>query len=88
VRLVEPTPQYRSSSHPLMVAVLGSSMDVAVWRCERVGDLGDLVAQQPHEHPSLLRCSILSHLGILHRKALPRTAGIGRRPGKARLNTG
>ena len=87
MRLVEPTPQFGGSSHPLMVAVLGSAMDVAVWHFELVGDLGDLVAQQPHEYPSLLHCSILSHLGILHRKALPRTAGIGRRRGKAQLNT-
>jgi hypothetical protein len=65
VRLVEPTPQFGGSSHPLMVAVLGSAMDVAVWHFERVGDLGDLVAQQPHEYPSLLHCSILGHLGIL-----------------------
>jgi hypothetical protein len=71
-----------------MVAVLGSSMDVAVWRFELVGDLGDLVAQQPHEHPSLLHASILGHFGILPPQALPRTAGIGRRPGKAQLNTG
>jgi hypothetical protein len=88
MRLVELTPQFGGSSHPLMVAVLGSSMDVAVWRCERVGDLGDLVAQQPNEHPSLLHARILGHFGILPPQALPRTAGIGRRRGKTQLNTG
>jgi hypothetical protein len=30
VRLVELTPQYRGSSHPLMVAVLCSAMDVVL----------------------------------------------------------
>jgi hypothetical protein len=71
-----------------MVAVLCSSMDVAVWRCERVGYLGDLFAQQPHEHPSLLRASILGHFGILPPQAVPRTASVGRRRGNAQLNTG
>jgi hypothetical protein len=71
-----------------MVAVLCSSMDVAVGRFELVGDLGDLVAQQPNEHPSLLHCSILGHFGILPPQAPPRTAAIGRRRGTARLNTG
>jgi hypothetical protein len=88
VHLVEPTPQYGGSSHPLMVAVLCSSMDVAVWRFELVGDLGDLLAQQPHEHPSLLHASILGHFGILPPEAVPRAADIGRRRGKAQLNTG
>ena len=88
MRLVELTPQYGGSSHPLMVAVLCSSMDVAVWRFELVGYLGDLVAQQPHEHPSLLHPSILGHFGILPPKAVPRTAGIRRRRGNAQRNTG
>jgi len=79
VRLVELTPQYGGSSHSLMVAVLCSSMDVAVWRFELVGDLGDLVAQQPNEHPRLLHCSILGHFGILSPEAVPRAASIRRR---------
>jgi len=79
VRLVELTPQYRSSSHSLMVAVFCSSMDVAVWRFELVGDLGDLVAQQPHEHPRLRHPSILGHFGILPPQAVPRAASIRRR---------
>jgi hypothetical protein len=88
VRLVELTPQYGGSSHPPMVAVLCSSMDVAVWRFELVGYLGDLVAQQPNEHPSLLHCSILGHFGILSPEAVPRTAGNRRRRGNAQLTTG
>ena len=88
MRLVELTPQYRSSSHPPMVAVLCSSMDVAVWRFEPVGYLGDLVAQQPHEHPRLRHPSILGHFGILSPEAVPRTAGNRRRRGNAQLTTG
>ena len=65
MRLVELAPQFGGASYPLMVAVLCSSMDVAVWRFELVGYLGDLVAQQPHEHPSLRHCCILGHFGIL-----------------------
>ena len=87
MRLVELTPQYGGSSHPLMVAVLCSAMDVVVWRFELVGYLGDLVAQQPDEHPSLLHSSILGHFGILKPAAVPRTAGIRRRRGNAQLNT-
>jgi hypothetical protein len=75
VRLEELTPQYGGSSHPPIVAVLCSAMDVAVWRFKLVGYLGDLVAQQPDEHPSLLHCSILGHFGILSPEAVPRTAG-------------
>jgi len=62
-----------------MVAVLCSSMDIAVWRFELVGYLGDLVAQQPNEHPSLRHCSILGHFGILSPHAVPRAASIRRR---------
>ena len=79
MRLVELTPQYRGSSHPPMVAVLCSSMDIAVWRFELVGYLGDLVAQQPHEHPRLRHPSIFGHFGILPPQAVPRTASIRRR---------
>jgi hypothetical protein len=74
VRLEELTPQYGGSSHPPMVAVLCSSMDVVVWRFELVGYLGDLVAQQPHEHPSLLHPSILGHFSIVPPEAVTRTA--------------
>ena len=77
MRLVELTPQYGGSSHPLMVAVLCSAMDVVVWRFELVGYLGDLVAQQPNEHPSLLHSSILGHLGILKPEAVPRPRALG-----------
>jgi hypothetical protein len=87
VRLEELTPQYGGSSHPLMVAVLCASMDLAVLRFELVGYLGDLVAQQPNEHPSLLHSSILGHFGILKPEAVPCTAGIRRRRGNAQLNT-
>ena len=79
MRLVELTPQYGGSSHPPMVAVLCSSMDIAVWRFELVGYLGDLVAQQPHEHPRLRHPSILGHFGILPPQAVPRAASIRRR---------
>ena len=58
-----------------MVAVLCSAMDVVVWRFELVGYLGDLVAQQPYEHPSLLHASILGHFGFVPPEAVPRTAG-------------
>ena len=88
MRLVELTPQSGGSSHPLMVAVLCLAMDVVVWRFELVGYLGDLVVQQPNEHPSLLHSSILGHFGILPPEAVPRTAGIRRRRGNAQLNTG
>lgn len=88
MRLVELTRQYGGSSHPPMVAVLCSSMDVAVWRFELVGYLGDLVAQQPHEHPRLRHPSILGHFGILSPEAVPRTAGNRRRRGNAQLTTG
>ena len=88
MRPIELTPQYGGSSHPPMVAVLCSSMDIAVWRFELVGYLGDLVAQQPHEHPSLLHCSILGHFGILSPEAVPRTAGNRRRRGNAQLTKG
>jgi hypothetical protein len=71
-----------------MVAVFCLAVDVAVWRFELVGYLGDLVAQQPHEHPRLRHPSILGHFGILPPQAPPRTAAIGRRRGTARLNTG
>ncbi|MDT5324515.1 MAG: hypothetical protein QOF25_1667 [Mycobacterium sp.] len=76
MRLVELPPQHGSSSHPLMVAVLCSSMDVAVWRFELVGYLDDLIAQQPNEHPSQLHSSILGHFGIVKPAAVPRTASI------------
>jgi hypothetical protein len=71
-----------------MVAVPCWSMDDAVWRFELVGYLGDLVAQQANEHPSLLHSSILGHFGILPPEAVPRTASIKRRPRNAQLNTG
>ena len=86
MRLEELTPQYRGSSRPPMVAVLCSSMDVVVWRFELVGYLGDLVAQQPHEHPSLLHPSIFGHVGILPRRGVPRVASIARRLGNSQLN--
>jgi hypothetical protein len=70
-----------------MVAVLCSAMGVAVWRFELVGYLGDLVAQQPNEHPSLLHCSILGHFGILPPQAVPRRASTRRPRGNAQLNT-
>jgi hypothetical protein len=40
-------------------------MDVAVWRFELVGYLGDLVAQQPNEHPSLLFDKPWRHAEVL-----------------------